>query len=135
MRAKPFSRPTLIAAVELLEGHRQARFTRMVLRPGLEHEIGSGTAVSIAKKCDILGSIVAQRSGQVFGGPATLGQDGHVDAKFEQGQIWFSTKVSDAVGNRSVQRAIFTAAGPVEREELGSMPPRSATAGASFRPG
>jgi hypothetical protein len=58
MRAKPFSRPTLIAAVELLEGHSQARFNQMVLRLGLEDEIGSGTAVSVAKTCDILGRVV-----------------------------------------------------------------------------
>ena len=35
MRTKPFSRPTLIGAVELLEGHSQARFNEMVLRLGL----------------------------------------------------------------------------------------------------
>jgi hypothetical protein len=39
MRARPFTRPTLIAAVELLEGHSQARFNQMVLRLGLEDEI------------------------------------------------------------------------------------------------
>lgn len=66
MRPKPFSRPTLIAAVELLEGHSQARFNQMVLRLRLEDEIGSGTAVSVAKKCDILGRIVVQRSDQVL---------------------------------------------------------------------
>jgi hypothetical protein len=48
MRAKPFSRPTLIAAVELLEGHTQARFNQMVLRLGLENEIDSG-GLSVAK--------------------------------------------------------------------------------------
>ncbi len=77
MRAKPFSRPTLIAAVELLEGHSQARFNQMVLRLGLEDEIGSGTAVSIAKKCDILGRIIVQRADQVLdtlGGSMTLGE-------------------------------------------------------------
>ena len=58
MRAKPFSRPTLIAAVELLEGHSQAASIRWSLRLGLEDEIGSGTAVSVAKKCDILGRVV-----------------------------------------------------------------------------
>jgi hypothetical protein len=62
MRVKPFSRPTLIAAVELLEGHNQARFNQMILRLGMEHEIGSGTAVSVARKCDILGRIVVQLS-------------------------------------------------------------------------
>lgn len=77
MRAKPFSRPTLIAAVELLEGHSQARFNQMVLRLGLEDEIGSGTAVSVAKKCNILGRIIVQRADQVLdtlGGSMTLGE-------------------------------------------------------------
>ena len=37
----------------------------MVLRLGLEDEIGSGTAVSVAKTGDILGRIVVQRSDQV----------------------------------------------------------------------
>lgn len=66
MRAKPFSRPTLIAAVELLEGHSQARFNQMVLRLALENEIDSGTALSVAKKCDMLGRIVVQRADQVL---------------------------------------------------------------------
>ncbi len=77
MRAQPFTRPTLIAAVELLEGHSQARFNQMVLRLGLEDEIGSGTAVSVAKKCDMLGRIVVQRSDQVLDtldGSMTLGE-------------------------------------------------------------
>jgi len=38
MRAQPFTRPTLIAAVERLEGHSHARFNQMVLRLGLEDE-------------------------------------------------------------------------------------------------
>lgn len=77
MRATPFSRPTLIAAVELLEGHNQARFNQMVLRLGLEDEIGSGTAVSVAKKCDTLGRIIVQRSDQILDtldGSMTLGE-------------------------------------------------------------
>lgn len=77
MRPKPFSRPTLIAAIELLEGHSQARFNQMVLRLGLEDEIDSGTALSVAKKCDILGRIVVQRSDQVLDtldGTMTLGE-------------------------------------------------------------
>lgn len=77
MRAQPFTRPTLIAAVELLEGHSQARFNQMVLRLGLEDEIGSGTVVSVAKKCDMLGRIVVQRSDQILNtldGSVTLGE-------------------------------------------------------------
>ena len=41
MRSVPFTRPTLIAAVELLEQHSQARFNQMVLRLGLEDEIST----------------------------------------------------------------------------------------------
>ena len=77
MRKRPFSRPTLIAAVELLESHSQARFNQMVLRLGLEDEISSGTAVSVAKKCDILGRIIVQQADQVLdtlGGSMTLGE-------------------------------------------------------------
>ena len=77
MRARPFSRPTLIAAVELLEGHSQARFNQMILRLGLEDEIGSGTALSVAKKCALLGRIVVQRADQVLDtldGAMTLGE-------------------------------------------------------------
>jgi len=33
MRTMPFTPPTLIAGVELLEGHSQGRFNQMVLRP------------------------------------------------------------------------------------------------------
>lgn len=77
MRAQPFTRPTLIAAVELLEGHSQARFNQMVLRLGLEDEIGSGTAASVARKCDMLGRIVVERSDQVLDtldGSMTIGE-------------------------------------------------------------
>jgi hypothetical protein len=49
MRTQPFTRPALIAAFELPEGHSQARFNQMVLRLGLEDEICLGTAVSVAK--------------------------------------------------------------------------------------
>jgi hypothetical protein len=37
---------TLIAAVELLESHSQARVNQTVLRLDLEGEIGSGTALT-----------------------------------------------------------------------------------------
>jgi len=77
MRAKPFSRPTLIAAVELLEQHSQARFNQLVLRLGLESDVSSDTGLSVAKKCDLLGRIVAQRTDVVLDtldGTMTLGE-------------------------------------------------------------
>jgi hypothetical protein len=77
MRAKPFSRPTLIAAIELLEQHSQARFDQLVLRLGPEAEIGSDTGLGIAERCDLLGRIVVQRADLVLetlGGTMTLGE-------------------------------------------------------------
>ncbi len=77
MRAKPFSRPTLVAAVELLESHTQARFNQVVLRLGLENQLDSGTAVSVAKKCDLLGRIIVRQPDVVLdtlNGTMTLGE-------------------------------------------------------------
>ena len=77
MRSAPFTRPTLIAAVEFLEQHSQARFNQVVLRLGLEDDISSSTALSVAKKCDLLGRIVVQRAGSVLDtldGTMTLGE-------------------------------------------------------------
>lgn len=63
MRSAPFTRSTLVAAV--LEQHSQARFNQMILRLGLEDEISSSTALSVANKCALLGRIVVQRAGAV----------------------------------------------------------------------
>jgi hypothetical protein len=65
MHHTPFTRPTIIAAVELLEGHSQARFNQMVLRLGLEEEVPSSSTLSVAKKCDLVGRIVVQRPSSV----------------------------------------------------------------------
>ena len=77
MRSVPFTRPTLIAAVELLEQHSQARFNQMVLRLGLEDEISTSTSLSVANKCALLGRIVVQRAEAVLDtleGSMTLGE-------------------------------------------------------------
>lgn len=77
MRSAPFTRPTLIAAVELLEQHSQARFNQVVLRLGLEDEIPSSTSLSVAKKCDLLGRIAVQRADatlDTLDGNMTLGE-------------------------------------------------------------
>ncbi|CAK7255998.1 MULTISPECIES: hypothetical protein [unclassified Shinella] len=77
MRSTPFTRPTLSAAVELLEQHSQSRFNQVVLRLGLEDEISSDTGISVAKKCDLLGRIVVQRADAVLDtldGRMTLGE-------------------------------------------------------------
>lgn len=77
MRSAPFTRPTLVAAVELLELHSQARFNQVVLRLGLEDEISSDTGISVTKKCDLLGRIVVQRADAILDtldGRMTLGE-------------------------------------------------------------
>ncbi|MDP2411471.1 MAG: hypothetical protein Q8M26_14450 [Pseudolabrys sp.] len=62
MNAVPFTRPTIVAAVALLNDRlTQAAFNHMVLRIGLENDISSDTNVSVAKKADLLGRIVVQR--------------------------------------------------------------------------
>jgi hypothetical protein len=65
MRTTPFTRPTVVAAVELLDQHTQASFDQMVIRLGLEGEISSGTALSVKKKCALLSRIVVQRPTEV----------------------------------------------------------------------
>lgn len=75
MRPAPFTRPTLLAAIELLELHSQARFNQVVLRLGLENEVPQGTDLSVGKKCAILGRAVLQRPHGVLDtldGPMTL---------------------------------------------------------------
>lgn len=77
MRTVPFTRPTLIAAVELLELHTQAKFNQTVLRLGLEDEIPSDNSLSVAKKCDLLGRATMKRAGMVVNtvdGSMTLGE-------------------------------------------------------------
>lgn len=77
MRSAPFTRPTLLAAVELFERHGHAKFDQLVLRLGLEDEISSSTALSVEKKCALLGRIVLQRSNTVLDtldGSMTLGE-------------------------------------------------------------
>jgi hypothetical protein len=62
MPAVPFTRPTIIAAVALIDRSlSQASFNHLVLRLGLENEITSDTAISVSKKADKLGRIVVQR--------------------------------------------------------------------------
>lgn len=102
MRTAPFTRPTLVAAVELLERHTQAQFNQMVLRLGLEEEISSSTGLSVLNKCVLLGRFVVQRAEETcetLSGTMTLGEavireavslvqrnsDHHLQTAFERG--------------------------------------------------
>jgi hypothetical protein len=67
----------MIAAVEMLERHSQAKFNQLVLRLGLEEEIPSTTSVSVAAKCGLLGRVVLQQSTdivQTVNGTVTLAE-------------------------------------------------------------
>lgn len=77
MRQGPFSRPTVVAATELLEQHTQARFNQMVVHLGLENDVSQDTMVSVGKKIAALGKIVVARADQVLqtvDGPVTLAE-------------------------------------------------------------
>lgn len=77
MRPTPFTRPTLLAAVELLERHTQASFDQMTLRLGMENEVSDGSGISVGKKVGQLGRIVVQRASETIHtveGTMTLGE-------------------------------------------------------------
>jgi hypothetical protein len=66
MRAAPFTRPTIIAAVEFLDTRlTQARFNQLVVRIGLEAEIPSDSSLSVPKKSDLLSRYVLQRPDEI----------------------------------------------------------------------
>jgi hypothetical protein len=77
MRLAPFTRPTILAAVELLERHTQASFDQMVLRLCLEDEIPTGSGLSVAKKCGQVARLIVQRTAEIIqtlDGSMTLGE-------------------------------------------------------------
>ncbi|KAB2737444.1 hypothetical protein [Brucella anthropi] len=102
MRNTPFTRPTLVAAVELLERHTQAQFNQMILRLGLEEQVSSSTTISVANKCALLGRLIVQRADEIcetLSGTISLGEavireavrlakrdsDDHLHTAFERG--------------------------------------------------
>ena len=77
MRPAPFTRPTIIAAAEMLERHTQASFDTMVLRLALEDEVPAGAGLSVAKKCGLVARAVLVRSDRIvltLGGSVTLAE-------------------------------------------------------------
>jgi hypothetical protein len=61
MRSQPFSRPTILAAVDLLDSRlSQARFNQLVVRLGMEEAISLDTNVSVAKKAALLAKEVVK---------------------------------------------------------------------------
>ncbi len=78
MKAHPFSRPTIIAAVEFLaEMLTQAKFDQLVVRLALDDEILQGPEKSVTAKSAVLARLVNQRATQTVGtvdGPMTLAE-------------------------------------------------------------
>lgn len=66
MRETPFTRPTIVAASQMLDRHTQATFDAMVLRLTLEGEVPDGPGFSTPKKCNIVAKAVLQRPEQVI---------------------------------------------------------------------
>ncbi|NTZ72601.1 hypothetical protein FCI59_14875 [Pseudomonas protegens] len=63
MRAHPFTRPTIVAAVEFIgEVLTQAKFDQLVIRLGLDDEIAHGPEKSVTAKSAQLARIVNQRA-------------------------------------------------------------------------
>ena len=77
MRAAHFSRPTIVAATELLDRHSQAGINRVVIRLELEADVPSNTDLSVGKKCALIARAIVQRPDRVLdtvNGPMTLGE-------------------------------------------------------------
>lgn len=77
MRDSPFSRPTIVAATELLDQHSQASLNRAVIRLGLESEVTLNTDVSVGKKCALIAKAIVEHPERLLesvDGPVTLGE-------------------------------------------------------------
>lgn len=78
MKSHPFTRPTIVAAVEFLaEMLSQAKFDQLVMRLGLDDEIPQGPVKSVTAKSAMLARIVNQRATQIVStldGPVTLAE-------------------------------------------------------------
>lgn len=78
MKSHPFTRPTIVAAIEFLgEMLTQAKFDQLAVRLKLDDEIPLGSAKSVTAKSALLARIVNQRATQIVStldGPVTLAE-------------------------------------------------------------
>lgn len=78
MKSNPFTRPTIVAAIEFLgEKLTQAKFDQLTVRLDLDDEIPQGPGMSVTAKSALLARIVNQRATQVvstLGGHMTLAE-------------------------------------------------------------
>ena len=67
MRLNQFTRPTIAAAVSMLDGQlRQAKFDQMIFRLGLETAIPFDTTLSVLKKAALLAREVGRQGTDVI---------------------------------------------------------------------
>jgi hypothetical protein len=67
MRSQPFSKPTLLAAVDLLDSRlSQARFNQLLIRLGMEDIVPLDTNVSVAKKAALLAKEVVKQGAKTL---------------------------------------------------------------------
>ncbi|HCE6774739.1 hypothetical protein AO961_32535 [Pseudomonas aeruginosa] len=78
MRTSPFTRPTIVAAIEFLgAAMSQARFDMLLVRLELDHEIQLGPTKSVAAKSALLANSITRQSTRVIDsldGPMTLAE-------------------------------------------------------------
>lgn len=78
MKVHPFTRPTIVAAIEFLgEMLTQAKFDQLAVRLELDDEIPQGPAKSVTAKSALLAYLVNQRATQIVNtldGPVTLAE-------------------------------------------------------------
>lgn len=78
MKLRPFTRPTIIAAIEFLAATlTQAKFDQAIVRLGFENEIELGPSKSVTAKSALLGKALMRRSEDVVatvGGSMTLAE-------------------------------------------------------------
>ncbi len=77
MRNVPFTRPTLVAAVEMIGAQGHNGLNRAALRLGLEREVPADPSLGVAKKFDLLGRVALPRAHDIvdtIGGTMTLGE-------------------------------------------------------------
>lgn len=78
MKSHPFTRPTVVVAIELLASKlSQAKFDQVLVRLELDHEIPLGPGKSVTAKSALLASAVMRRSAQMINtldGPMTIAE-------------------------------------------------------------
>lgn len=67
MKSKPFTRPTVVAAIEFL-GRKltQAMFDQLIVRMGLDEQLPLGPSKSVSAKCALLAHIVNRHATEVI---------------------------------------------------------------------